>query len=218
MGDSFTPTLSRLPGIKQVLKEVCQTRQRWSDCQKSAKRSEERWTFLLPQGSDGICPTPCADSFRHNPLGEWMAGITLLASQGWYLTCIISFFPQFSIVKSSIKLDWARLSRPVLECSGEITLKGTRPWLSGRLVHASSQAQLLTLQRACDILEDSGNPVGPSSQLRSLLGLQIVITPGPGCKALFYFLFLKGGSGGQRVRGTGHQVRAVLWHSMLQSH
>lgn len=168
---------------------MCRTRERWTGCQKSARRLEERWTFLHPRGSDWICPTPCADSNRHIPLGEWMAGITLLASQGWYLACIISFFPQFSIVKSSIKLDWACLSRPVLECSGEITLKGTRPWLSGRLVHASSQAQRLTLQRSCDILEGSSNAVGPSSQLLSLPGLQTVITPGSGHKTLFYFLF-----------------------------
>lgn len=152
------------------------------------------------------CPTPCADSSRHIPLGEWMAGITLLASQGWYLACIISFFPQFSIVKSSIKLDWARLSRPVLECSGEITLKGTRPWLSGRLVHASSQAQRLTLQRSCDILQGSSNAMGPSSQLLSLPGLQTVITPGSGHKTLFYFLFYRWI---QWTEGEGHMAGGV---------
>ena len=93
-----------------------------------------------------------------------MTGITPFQLRlGWYLACIISFFLQFSIVKSSIKLDWARLSQPVLECSGEITLKGTRPWLSGRLAQAL-RAQLLTLQQSCDTSEGSSH-ASPSQHL-----------------------------------------------------
>ena len=91
------------------------------------------WNFPVSCIISSYCVVPSL-SF---PLGEWMTGITHFQLRlGWYLACIISFFPQFSIVKSSIKLDWARLSQPVMECSGEITLKGTRPWLSGRLAQA----------------------------------------------------------------------------------
>lgn len=98
---------------------------------------EDRWTFLSPETLLEFSPILSIYSFRHFPLGEWMTGITHFQLRlGWYLACIISFFPQFSIVKSSIKLDWARLSQPVMEYSGEITLKGTRPWLSGRLAQA----------------------------------------------------------------------------------
>lgn len=115
-----------------------------------------------PQRLLEFAPMVSTYSFRHFQPDRWLTGITPFQPRlGWYLACIISFFPQFSVVKSSIKLDWACLSQPVLECSGEITLKGTRPWLSGRLAHALMD-QLLTWQKSCDVTEGSGHLAYPS--------------------------------------------------------